>query len=209
MRTRIKFCGMTSSEEVALAVEAGVDAVGFIVAPSERQVSVEQVAKMVPSVPPFVSAIGVMGEDTGDAAALRDLGVALQFSGPTPPDECENLAGGRPYIKAFYVDAMGTIDGGAPGLQPATYANALWMFDAASPARLGGSGIVFRWEIVGGIARDRRLVIAGGLNAENVGALISSLHPYAVDVRSGIERNGEKDAQRMAAFVAAVRSADG
>lgn len=209
MRTRIKFCGMTSAEDVALAVQAGADAVGFIVAPSERKVSVEQVAKMVPSVPPFVGAIGVMGEDTSAATELRDLGLVLQFSGPTPPDECEHLAGGRTYIKAFYVDAAGTIDGGAPGLHPATYANALWMFDAASPTRLGGSGIVFRWEIVGELAADRRLVIAGGLNAENVGALISSLHPFAVDVRSGIERNGKKDVQRMAAFVAAVRSADG
>jgi phosphoribosylanthranilate isomerase len=200
---------MTSAEDVALAVAAGADAVGFIVAPSERQISVEQIAKLAPSIPPLVSAIAVLGEDTSPAPELRDLGFILQFSGPTPPEECERLSAGRPYIKAFYVDAAGTIDGGSLELRPAGYVHALWMFDAASPTRLGGSGIVFRWEVVGEFARERKLVIAGGLNAENVGALISTVHPYAVDVRTGIERNGKKDAERMVAFVAAVRSADG
>jgi phosphoribosylanthranilate isomerase len=208
VRTRIKFCGMTSAEDVALAVSAGADAVGIIVAQSERQVSIERAAEIARSIPPFVTGVGVLAEDTSLAPALRDAGLVLQFSGPTSPDVCERLAAGKPYLKAFHVALEGEIETGALEFSFAAYEHALWMFDSSAPGLYGGTGIAFRWEVVGELARDRRIVISGGLSHENVGALLGTVRPYAVDVRTGIERDGKIDFDRMFAFVRAVRDAD-
>jgi phosphoribosylanthranilate isomerase len=207
-RTRVKFCGMTSAADIGLAVAAGADAVGVIVARSERQVTLEQAATIARAIPPFVSAVAVLGDDIGDADALRALGFTLQFSAPTPPADCERASAGRPYIKAFHVTPDGQIDVGAPELDLFAYENAVWLFDAASPGRYGGSGIAFRWEALGELAERRPLVIAGGLTAENVGTVVRTLRPFAVDARSGVERDGAKDAERMQAFVRAVVAAD-
>lgn len=207
-RTRIKFCGMTGPEDVAMAVAAGVDAVGIILAPSERSVTLERAKEIAQAIPPYVSGIGVVAEDTSAAEALRELGFSLQFAGPTPPEECERLAAGRQYIKTFFVGASGEVATGEPEFGLHAYAHALWMFDSAAPGRLGGSGIAFRWETVGEIARERPIVIAGGLTAENVAIVLQTVRPFAVDVRSGIERDGRKDGEHMLAFVRAVRAAD-
>jgi phosphoribosylanthranilate isomerase len=207
-RTRVKFCGMTSAADVGLAVAAGADAVGVILAPSARQVTLEQAAEIARAVPPFVRAVAVLGDDIGAADALRALGFALQFSAPTPPDECARASAGLPYIKTFHVTPDGQIDVGSPELDLYAYERALWMFDAASPGRYGGSGIAFRWEALGDLAQRRPLVIAGGLNADNVGILVRTVRPFAVDARSGVESDGAKDAQHMQAFVRAVAAAD-
>jgi phosphoribosylanthranilate isomerase len=209
-RTRIKFCGMTSPEDVGLAVEAGADAVGIIVTESPRSVSLERVAEIVRAIPPFVAGIGVVGEvRVGEIApVLRDLGLTLQFSGPEPPDSCERLSGGRTYIKAFHVNPEGVIDTGLADFGLHDYPHALWMFDSSSPGLLGGTGIAFRWDFVEALARERPIVVAGGLTHENVGALIRLMHPYAVDARSGIERDGKKDPELMRKFVRAVREGD-
>jgi len=207
-RTRIKFCGMTSPQDVAVAVAAGVDAVGIIVANSERSVTLERAREIAAAIPPYVSGVGVVADDTSGAEALRDLGLTLQFAGPTPPDECERLAAGRPYIKTFFVGEGGEVSTGAPEFGLHGYAHALWMFDSSAPGRFGGSGLAFRWETVAEVARERPIVVAGGLSAENVGIVVQTLRPFAVDVRSGIERDGEKDRERMLAFVRAVHAAD-
>jgi phosphoribosylanthranilate isomerase len=208
VRTRIKFCGMTSPDDVALAVAAGADAVGIIVARSERSVTLERAAAIAKAIPPYVTGIGVVAEDTSLAPDLRDLGLTLQFSGPTPPDECERFAAGRPYIKAFGVGPGGDIQTGRPEFGVGAYEHALWMFDSSAPGRYGGTGIVFRWEVLAELAHQRPLVVSGGLTPENVGSLLGILRPYAVDARSGIEVGGKKSGERMTAFVRAVRAAD-
>jgi len=207
-RTRIKFCGMTSPRDVALAVGAGADAVGIILAQSERGVSLERAAEIVAEIPPYVAGVGVIGDDVAPAAALRAMGMTLQFSGPTAPAECAGASGGRRYLKTFHVTPEGRIESGVPQAGPREYAGALWMFDAAAPGRLGGTGIAFQWDVVGGLARERPIVVSGGLTPENVGELVRTLRPYGVDVRSGIERDGQKDPERMRAFVRAVLEAD-
>lgn len=207
-RTRVKFCGVTSPDDVAMAVGAGADAVGIIVALSERTVSLERVKEIVQAIPPYVCGIGVIGEDTSLAPALLELGLTLQFSGPTSPENCARFSAGHPYIKAFWVGPNGEIETGLQDSDFRAYENALWMFDAKSPGRLGGSGVAFRWDLIAEIARERPIVVSGGLNSDNVGVVVRSLRPYAVDVRSGIERDGQKAADRMAAFMQAVRNAD-
>jgi phosphoribosylanthranilate isomerase len=205
-RTRVKFCGMTSAADVALAVAAGADAVGVILAPSSRRVALERLPDIAAAIPPLVSRVGVVADQSGDEIALlRALGFTLQFSGDESPETCERLAAGEPYIKVFHVGADGDID----LARCASYERATWMVDTRVPGVRGGSGVPFDWRIAEPATRLRPTIVSGGLHAENVADCIRSLRPYAVDVRSGIETNGEKDAEKMSAFVRSVALADG
>jgi phosphoribosylanthranilate isomerase len=208
--TRIKFCGMTSPADVALAVEAGADAVGIICAPSERRVTLERAAEIARAIPPFVAGFAVVdaARDDGVAPALYQLGLTLQFAGAASPDTCARQSAGRRYVKVLRVAADGTLDGGLREFGPCDYGDALLLLDAAVPGRLGGSGVAFAWEFARTLARERPIAVAGGLTPGNVGACVRTLRPYAVDVRSGVERAGHKDAALMRAFVRAVRNAD-
>ncbi len=207
-RTRIKFCGMTSPADVALAVEAGVDAIGAIVSPSPRRIPATSLPEILAAVPPYVTAVAVStGETDVDLGALAARGVLLQFSGHETSATCEGLAAGRRYVKAFHVraeDSQPVIDRAALDAYP----NALWMFDSSVAGSFGGTGRAFDWSFVAALARERPLVISGGLTADNVGACVRAVRPYAVDVRSGIETDGRKDAGKMRDFVTAVREAD-
>lgn len=207
-RTRIKFCGMTNVEDVRRAVECGVDALGFIFAKSPRRVSLAQSREMLAAVPPLVTPVAVVTEhESALVAELLALRFTVQFSGNERPEDCERLTDGAPYIKAFHI-----VPGGAGaterGSELDAYRNALWMFDTFAGDRGGGAGVPFEWERVASVARRRPIVVAGGLSPQNVGACIGAVRPYAVDVRSGVERNGTKDIERMRAFVRAVREAD-
>jgi phosphoribosylanthranilate isomerase len=206
-RTRIKFCGMTSARDVELAVDAGADAIGAIVSPSERRVRAAALPALLAAVPPYVTAVAVStGETDADLAALAASGVLLQFSGFETPERCESLAGGRPYVKAFHLrpDEPPAFD----AARFAAYPNALVLFDSSVAGAFGGTGTTFDWGLVAGFARTRPIVVSGGLTADNVGACVRALRPYAVDVRSGIETAGAKDPGKMRAFVRAVRAAD-
>jgi phosphoribosylanthranilate isomerase len=208
-RTRIKFCGMTTPQDVALAVEAGADAVGIILAESERRVSLAGVGRLAAAIPPFVSGFGVVGaEPAGVAPLLLDLGLLLQFCGPATPEECRRMSRGRAHVKVFHVAADGAVSSGLSGFGPADYSDALWQFDTSAAGRLGGTAVAFAWESVAKLARENRIAVSGGLTPENVGACVRTLRPFGVDVRSGIERAGRKDAALMRAFVRAVREAD-
>jgi phosphoribosylanthranilate isomerase len=208
--TRIKFCGMTSPADVALAVEAGADAVGIICAPSERRVSLERAAEIARAIPPFVSGFAVVdtASDGGLTPALLGLGLTLQFAGAASPLACARQSAGRRYVKVLRVAADGTLDGGLREFGPCDYGDALLLLDTAVPGRLGGSGVAFRWEVARPLARVRPIAVAGGLTPGNVGACVRVVRPFAVDVRSGVECAGRKDAALMRAFVRAVRDAD-
>ena len=208
-RTRIKFCGMTNVAEVALAVEAGADAVGVIVAAaSPRMVERAVLPELAASIPPYVSRVGVVTSPSeADAATLRALGFTLQFSGEELPAQCERLAAGHAYVKAFHLRDDTTYDA-VDFDELAAYEGALWMFDSRVGQKLGGTGVPFVWELVAPVARRRRIVVSGGLTPENVGACVRAVRPYAVDTRSGVETDGRKDPRKMQAFVRAVREAD-
>jgi len=207
--TRVKFCGMTSPADVAAAVDAGADAIGVIVADSERRVTLEQAAEIARAVPPFVAAFAVVGDgDAASAGVLRSLGYTLQFAGPTPPRECALHSAGRRYVKVLHVALDGSLDPGVPGYSPRDYADALLLLDTSAPQKLGGTGKTFAWSFARELARERPVAIAGGLSPANVGDCVRALRPFAVDVRSGIERDGRKDPTLMRDFVRAVRQAD-
>jgi phosphoribosylanthranilate isomerase len=208
LRTRVKFCGMQSPADIALAVDAGADAVGIIAAESPRRVAAEDWANLAAAIPPFVARIGVVANPQfGEAVALRRAGLTLQFSGEELPEKCEELAGGDRYIKAFHIRAGVTYEP-ADFDELDAYEHATWMFDSRVDDRLGGTGVPFLWSVVESIAKRRKVIVSGGLTAENVGACVRAVRPYAVDVRGGVETGDTKDFEKMRAFVRAVRDAD-
>lgn len=216
-RTRIKFCGMTREADVDLAVQVGVDAVGFIFyEKSPRAVTIERAAVLARRLPPFVTAVGLFvntDEDTVAKAADAVRLSLLQFHGDETPERCAALskAARLPWIRAIRIGAS-TLT--ADLLKyPSLYAAATGLVLDALADGYGGGGKVFDWSCIPK-ELGHQVVLGGGLDERNVGDAVRRVRPYAVDVSSGIEATGAaqvkgvKDATRMAAFVHAVRAAD-
>jgi phosphoribosylanthranilate isomerase len=215
-RTRIKLCGLTRTQDVAAAVAAGVDALGFnFYAASPRCITPPTAVQLMAAVPAFVTKVGLfVNAGTADVVqTVQSTGLDLiQFHGDETPEFCESTARAaeRPYIRAFGV-APHSSSADLLNLMSA-YPNAkAFLFDTAS-AGYGGSGKSFEWSVLQPLAKNvpaPPLVLSGGLNAQNVAEAIRQVRPFAVDVSSGIESaKGIKDAQKIAQFVAAVRAAD-
>ncbi|MEO6363127.1 MAG: phosphoribosylanthranilate isomerase [Caldimonas sp.] len=206
VRTRIKICGLSQRADVAAAVAAGADAIGLVFHPgSPRHVSLAQAAALADELPPFVMPVGLFvnaPRSLVEAALAAIPSLLLQFHGDESPPDC--AAYGRPYLRAARMAAeidlldFARLHRGAVGL----------VLDAHVEG-WGGSGKVFDWSLVPqGVARHR-LVLSGGLHAENVAAGIRQLRPGAVDVSSGVESTrGVKDPGAIRRFCDAVREAD-
>jgi phosphoribosylanthranilate isomerase len=163
---------------------------------------------IVRSVPPFVSVVGVL-VNPGPAlvAEILALGCVPQFSGDETPDFCAAIGNGR-YVKALHFERGATHTAAGAEAMAARYPEADLLFDSRDGALYGGTGTSFSWPLVAAIARQRRIIVSGGLVPENVAAAVASVRPFAVDVRSGVEHNGVKDRSKMRAFVRAVRETD-
>lgn len=206
MRTRVKICGITRIQDAQLAVQHGCDAIGLVFyADSPRNVSLEQAAAIVDAVPAFVCTVGLF-VDAGEAEIRAVLSRVkldlLQFHGNETPEQCRRY--GVPYMKAIRVRP------GANLLQyAADYSDAkALLFDTYSEGVAGGTGQVFDWNLVPKNL-PQAVILAGGLNADNVGAAIRQLRPYAVDVSGGVESaKGIKDAAKLAAFMRGVEDAN-
>jgi len=205
-RTRIKVCGITNAQDAAVAVAAGADAIGVIFAPSPRQVTLEQAAAALASVPLPVARVGVFVDASAEeiAAAVSACGLtAVQFSGHESPEACDAVS--VPVIKAI---GVGT-DFDTRTVGPYRDHAAALLFDTFVAGKAGGTSQTFDWQAVGEVSGRVPFFVAGGLNPRNVSECISVLHPYAVDVSSGVEfALGKKDHQQVIAFCAAVRAAD-
>lgn len=209
MRTRIKICGLTREADVAAAVEAGADAIGFVLyAKSPRHVGIDRAASLARELPPFVTPVClfVNAAPAEIAAAIAAVPHALlQFHGDETPAECD--AAGRPYLRALRM---------APGLDlldcAHRFPNAQALLLDAAVEGYGGGGKVFDWSLIPpdlppGVRS--RLVLSGGLNPANVIDGVLHARPFAVDVSSGVESSkGIKDAALMRRFCEAVREAD-
>ena len=204
-RTRIKICGVSRPEDVAAAVVAGADAVGFVFHPgSPRFLTPDRARALAEALPPYVTPVGLFvnaAPATIAEAVAAVPALVLQFHGDETPEEC--AAAGRPYLRAARM---------APGFDLLDFARRFseaqgLLLDAHVEA-YGGSGKVFDWSLVPR-AVPHRLVLSGGLHAGNVGSGIRELRPWAVDVSSGVESaRGVKDAAAIHAFCDAVREAD-
>ncbi len=206
-RTGIKICGITRRSDAMAAANLGADAIGLVFyPPSPRAVSIEQAGEIICDLPPFLSLVALFVD--AEPAYIRQVLEAipihlLQFHGDEEPAACEGW--GRAYIKAV---AVGNGVDLAATAQRYQRASAL-LLDTPAGAACGGSGKCFDWELVpDNIAKP--VVLAGGLNAENVGAGIRKLYPAAVDVSSGVESaKGIKDAEKIAAFIRQVNANEG
>jgi len=204
--THIKICGLTRPEDAAAAVEAGADALGVIFAPSKRRVSVEGASAVLAGVPDSVERFGVFVdaplEDVSRAIEACGL-TGVQLSGNESPAYCDRI--GVPVVKAFHV---GT-DFGLQTLEPYRAHVAALLLDTYVSGKAGGTSQTFDWQAIGGLPGWAPTFVAGGLDPENVSACIAALHPYGVDVSSGVETApGIKDHSLIRAFCAAVRAAD-
>jgi len=204
-RTRIKICGLTREQDVAAAIEAGADAVGFVLwSGSPRHVTPERAAQLARGLPPFVVPVGLFVN--ADPALIRHASallptMLLQFHGDETPAQCRAAA--RPYLRAARM---------TPDLDlldfSTRYPDATGLLLDAHVEGYGGGGKVFDWSL---IPRNVPLpiVLSGGLHAGNAVEGILQVRPWAVDVSSGVERSkGIKDADAIRRFCEAVREAD-
>ncbi len=206
-RTRIKICGITSAEDAAAAVACGADAVGFVFAPSPRQVTPELRPGAAAVVPPPVARVGVFVDPSLEAVehAIAAAGLtAVQLCGGESPEFCSAVS--VPVIKVL---AVGT-DFDFENAEPFRGHAAALLLDTYVAGKAGGTSQTFDWQQAGEAPEWAPCFVAGGLNPGNVAEAIRALRPFAVDVSSGVEASpGIKDPEKIAAFCAAVRAADG
>ncbi|HWL49799.1 MAG TPA: phosphoribosylanthranilate isomerase [Acidimicrobiia bacterium] len=196
----VKLCGIRTEEDLEAAVEAGADAVGFVLTPSPRQVPLSVAASLTARLPGGVLGVAVFHEPTPDllVRVREEVGPDLFQS------ELSTLVGiSADLLLPVVVDGESLDRDFADAVRSA--GREMVLVDSAAR---GGTGSAPRWERLAGLKGPGRLILAGGLDPENVGDAVSLVRPFGVDVSSGIEKSpGEKDPKRMQAFVEAARSA--
>jgi phosphoribosylanthranilate isomerase len=199
---RIKICGITNLEDALLAVDAGADALGFVFAPSPRQVTPEQAAAIIRELPPFVTTVGlVVNQDPVPILDQCPLDV-LQYHGDEPPEVLDRSP--RRALKALRVRVADDLE----SLQAYRSASA-FLLDAFVPGVAGGTGHQFPWQLAVEAARfGKPIIVAGGLTPDSVAQCITTTRPYGVDVSSGTEAvPGKKDPAKLRDFITAARTA--
>lgn len=197
----VKICGITNEDDALLAVALGADAVGFVFAPSVRQIAVQKVYDITRRLPPEILTVGVFRDEhpkrvieMTQSAGLR----AAQLHGHESPEDVAYVSQHiRTVIKAV---TAGTVDATRANI----FGTSMVLVDAPAP----GSGKMFDWSLAGELPEGLNVILAGGLNPENVGAGIAQVRPFGVDVSSGVEASpGRKDPILMKRFIEAARLA--
>ena len=192
--TKVKICGLSTKEAVKTAVSAGADYIGFVFAPSKRQVTLEQAAELAKFIPSHIQKVGVfVSPSRADLLeAIEKVGLDLvQVHGQVADDLFENLLCAS--IQAVQVDGNGHV--------PNSQADYL-LFDAP----VAGSGQTFDWGRLDTTELAQPFFIAGGLNEDNVARAIQHFSPFAVDVSSGVETDGQKDHEKIRRFIERVKN---
>jgi len=202
LRVRVKICGITRVEDALNAVSSGADAIGLVFySPSPRNVEIEQAAEIASKIPAFVTVVGLFVNAEPDfvreviSRVKLDL---LQFHGDETPQQCASY--GLPFIKAIRVKSDTNLVQCAKDFS----ASKALLLDTFTDGVAGGTGHVFDWNLIPA-SLDKPVILAGGLNAQNVAQAINQVKPYAVDVSGGVELSkGIKDAAKIAAFMQQV-----
>ena len=208
-KTRIKICGLTRVEEVSWCSALGVDAIGLVFyANSLRAVDVPKAQQLLSTAPPFVTVTALfMNASPDDVHTVLDAAPIdlLQFHGQESAAYCDAFH--RPYIKAIPMGG-GVVDADYVCNYVASYPKARgFLFDSHLVGHAGGSGKTFDWHKMPAI--ECPIILAGGINTDNVGEAISAIHPYAVDVSSGVEKvPGQKDHSMIKQFMKEVQLVD-
>ncbi len=243
--TRIKICGLTEPQHALAAAQAGADFIGFVFAPSRRQVSAEKAQQMVKIINGFTNkpaTVGVFVNATFDEInRIADYCRLdwVQLSGDETWDYCAHIE--RPVIKTIHITITREdteylppfinpsppsppVERGARGKRLETNASLLdqitagyqtltshkfiCLIDSKVKDRYGGTGQRYNWQLASDITAKFPVFIAGGLTSDNVGTLIEEIHPWGVDVSTGVESNGQKDEAKIRAFIEAVRKTE-
>ncbi len=205
MIVRVKICGITRAEDALVAVDAGADALGFMLYKSSpRCVTQAEAAAIIRRLPPFIARVGVFVNpaESEVRAAVAGCGIdTLQFHGEESPEFCRQF--GLRVIKAFRVSD-------AESLKPASnFSGEAWLLDSFVAGQHGGTGAVFNWDLAAhAVKQGGRVILAGGLTPENAADAVRRVRPYALDVSSGVESEpGKKDATKVRAFIVAAKEA--
>jgi phosphoribosylanthranilate isomerase len=203
---RIKVCGITKIEDALAAQALGADAIGMVFAESPRRVEKEQAREIVQALPPFVHLVGVFVDE--EKSVIEDIAdfcrlTVLQFHGAESPEYCAGFD--RPVIKAFRISQREDIE----RLKPYQGKVSAFLLDTYHPALAGGTGQTFDWDMAKEVGKIGPIILAGGLNPDNIEAAIRAVKPYAVDVSSGVEMTlGKKDHDKMRLFIERVRNVE-
>lgn len=206
MRTRVKICGFTRVEDAVFAAQAGVDAIGLVFyPPSPRHVDIGQAVKIVQALPAFVTVVALFVDSTEQTIreVLSHVPIdCLQFHGNEPATACRIY--NKRYIKAVGmqsttdINALATHYNDAAGL----------LLDTYHPATKGGTGQAFDWSLIPKQC-TLPIILAGGLDADNVQLAVQGVRPYALDASSGVESSkGIKDPLKISAFLKAIHESD-
>lgn len=196
--TRTKVCGITNIDDAQMAIELGVDAIGFVFAPSQRYINPKEARAVIRRITPLVTTVGVFMDEELDVVerivAFTGLDV-VQLHGKEPASYCKALD--RRIIKRIKVEDEDTTSSLLSKMN--RYKVAAFLLDPGT-----GSGHAFDWSIAYGIRLP--CIIAGGLDPDNVGVLVKQIHPYGVDVSSGVEQvPGKKDRAKIRYFIEEVK----
>lgn len=214
--TWIKICGISDVDSAISATQSGADYLGMVLAPSSRQVSPEKARRIIESVrqlnsPPqtvgvFVNKPAIEVNQIADYCRLD----WVQLSGDETWDYCKSIV--KPIVKVFHVapdarqaEVSAEIFRGYSLIPPN---HIISLLDSATPNTYGGTGMTFNWKTAKAVADKFSVMIAGGLNPDNVGQLIKTANPWGVDVSSGVETDGKKDPAKIKAFINTVRRLD-
>jgi phosphoribosylanthranilate isomerase len=197
----VKVCGVTTEEDALLAVAMGADAIGFIFAPSTRQMTAAAVARITPRLPPEILTVGVFRDEHPERVVevVFEAGLrAAQLHGHENAEDVAFVAGHIHHVIKAYAASSPELD------RAGELAVEAILVDGPEP----GSGRVFDWRLADRLPRTRRIILAGGLAADNVGEAIRRVRPWGVDASSSLESSpGHKDAAKVRAFIKAVRAA--
>jgi phosphoribosylanthranilate isomerase len=198
----VKICGITSEADALLAVALGADAVGFVFAPSPRQVTPQAVDRIINRLPREILTVGVFRDESPKRVVEITNGIGLKAA---QLHGSESAADTR-YVAERVQMTIKAFPAGHPDIvRSEEFGTKTVLVDGASP----GSGEVFEWRLVEGVVDPSHLIVSGGLNPGNVGDAILHLRPLGVDVSSGVESSpGCKDPAKMREFVAAARRAE-
>ena len=209
-RVRVKICGVTNREDALAAIALGADALGFnLFSGSKRFVEIDREAAWIQALPPFVTRVAVLVnvplEDARRIAERPEIDL-VQFHGDEDAEYCAEFARlGRPFVKALRLRDAASVE------MADRFSTRNVLLDAHAGSAFGGTGALIDLGLAAECARRHpalRIILAGGLQPENVGAAVRAVRPYAVDVASGVEMEGDarrKSAARMGRFFSAIR----
>jgi phosphoribosylanthranilate isomerase len=198
-KTKIKICGITNREDALMVVSLGADAIGFVFAKSKRKIAPEKAKEIIKILPPFITTVGVfMNTELNKVNKITEYALldAIQLHGNESPEYCNKV--NRKVVKRIEVTQNDTKESLLTKMEP--YSVSAYILDPGT-----GSGETFNWDIAAEI--EKPIIIAGGLSPENIKYVVKKLHPYGIDVSSGVEKTyGKKDREKVKKFIEEVRA---